>query len=858
MTANHSLPVEILRALSKDLNGYWVSWITSLIPLVSEGIQKLLSCNRTVKAGDSWEWIGTGSWSNSVLFLKDDCWKWVIYGVTDPQTRERIQKLGLLMIYLVSHQTLESALYSACNYIEPVNKKGWLKNALVRNRASDPLPFPWESNNCIGIQEALVHFQNMILSTSLGSKFPPPFLLVKLSELEKEKQNHHLLVSFFLKRTPHNFFWMRSKPRMSMISLESKTGLKYITMDPDQYSTFVKHQCISCSFSVEFPQNDIACILPISVTFHYYKTDSDYSDFTLGSFIQHLYSEAESECSEVSCSHLFHQHTINYSHYKYNISISMTWDASYESIDDDIVYSWTTCNECESCTKTCKMSQTSLLYSFGKYLELIFYSTSFFPKLVCNHAGDTELQIRRKFRYKKLTISFSKQEIQLSQVRISQIQIQNQILTENIKKSVEALSDHVVNFYDNILIVIDQIHAKMEPSSSEKIRMMLEDMRILFLEEEKSLLEHLKEVTSKTLTDVQLLISKAIRRDKESFESWVQEFAPGVPLLSLSKEGSELPLATQVVELKTDSLVFRKDEPTSFISFTLLSEEFQSIFSKESASADGEWKIRNSKYESKVSYFSQNGSCDKHIKYCKIITLIIAFRKDQLSYSCIVYFAREFRGLQNDFGLLNSFAFSLQNCKPWKTQGGKSRVDFFITDDDKYVVKQLASKWTLTEKDELLKFAPSYFEYLKENREKPSILAKIFGFFTITQKNTVTGHVSKIDLIVMENIFANVPISKKFDLKGIPDRKFSKKEQLNDSIGLDHDWVDGHYKTLFKLHGHAKYIIQESVENDIQFLSRSNVMDYSLLVGIHKDTQELIIGIVDYIGPYNWYKKIEW
>lgn len=241
-----------------------------------------------------------------------------------------------------------------------------------------------------------------------------------------------------------------------------------------------------------------------------------------------------------------------------------------------------------------------------------------------------------------------------------------------------------------------------------------------------------------------------------------------------------------------------------------------------------------------------------------LFSKILAFRKNQFRYSCIVYFAKEFRDYQNDFGVSDSFPFSLERCKPWKTQGGKSRVDFFKTWDDKYVIKQLASKWTLAEKDELLKFAPSYLEYMKENRDKPSILAKIFGFFTVIQKDSQSGHTLKMDLIVMENIFANLPISKKFDLKGIPDRKLPKKDQVPGSIGLDHDWVEGHYKTLFKLHGHSKHIIQESVENDIQFLSRSNVMDYSLLVGIHRDTQELIIGIVDFIGPYNWYKKIEW
>ena len=147
-------------------------------------------------------------------------------------------------------------------------------------------------------------------------------------------------------------------------------------------------------------------------------------------------------------------------------------------------------------------------------------------------------------------------------------------------------------------------------------------------------------------------------------------------------------------------------------------------------------------------------------------------------------------------------------------------------------------------------------KYIKENHDKPSILAKIFGFFSVSF--LINGGSVSIDLIVMENIFANMPIMKKFDLKGIPDRKFPRKNNSSNSVGLDRDWLEGHYKTLFKLHAHSKFIIQESVENDIQFLSDSNIMDYSLLVGIHQDTQELIIGIVDFIGPYNWYKKLEW
>lgn len=40
---------------------------------------------------------------------------------------------------------------------------------------------------------------------------------------------------------------------------------------------------------------------------------------------------------------------------------------------------------------------------------------------------------------------------------------------------------------------------------------------------------------------------------------------------------------------------------------------------------------------------------------------------------------------------------------------------FFFLVDDQLVVKQLASKWTIVEKDALLKFAPAYFEYMNDS-----------------------------------------------------------------------------------------------------------------------------------------------
>ena len=45
-------------------------------------------------------------------------------------------------------------------------------------------------------------------------------------------------------------------------------------------------------------------------------------------------------------------------------------------------------------------------------------------------------------------------------------------------------------------------------------------------------------------------------------------------------------------------------------------------------------------------------------------------------------------------------------------------------------------------------------------------------------------------------------------------------------------------------YGHSKTIIRESIRNDTRFLAESNVMDYSLLVGVDDQNKELVVGIV--------------
>ena len=108
------LTVEILQSLSNDLDRFWIDWIISSAQSAASGVGSLLNSNRMGKSNQEWEWISNGSASNSVLYLIGNTWKWVIYGAKSSKTQQEIFRFGSLMIYLISHDALEAALYTDC------------------------------------------------------------------------------------------------------------------------------------------------------------------------------------------------------------------------------------------------------------------------------------------------------------------------------------------------------------------------------------------------------------------------------------------------------------------------------------------------------------------------------------------------------------------------------------------------------------------------------------------------------------------------------------------------------------------------------------------------------------------------
>ena len=55
-------------------------------------------------------------------------------------------------------------------------------------------------------------------------------------------------------------------------------------------------------------------------------------------------------------------------------------------------------------------------------------------------------------------------------------------------------------------------------------------------------------------------------------------------------------------------------------------------------------------------------------------------------------------------------------------------------------------------------------------------------------------------------------------------------------------------RTLTLLHPNSKLVLQEAIKSDSEFLSKSNIMDYSLLLGIDAKGKQIACGLVDTIG----------
>ncbi|KAM7152946.1 1-phosphatidylinositol 3-phosphate 5-kinase isoform 1-T1 [Macrochelys suwanniensis] len=238
----------------------------------------------------------------------------------------------------------------------------------------------------------------------------------------------------------------------------------------------------------------------------------------------------------------------------------------------------------------------------------------------------------------------------------------------------------------------------------------------------------------------------------------------------------------------------------------------------------------------------------------------LQFSDANAKFYCRIYYAGEFHKMRDV--ILGSreedFIRSLSHSLPWQARGGKSGAAFYVTEDDRFILKQMPR----LEVQSFLDFAPHYFTYITNavQQKKPTALAKILGVYRIGYKNSQNNTEKKLDLLVMENLFYGRKMAQVFDLKGSLRNRNVKTDTGKEScdvVLLDENLLKMVRDSPLYIRSHCKAVLRASIHSDSHFLSSHLIIDYSLLVGRDDTSNELVVGIIDYIRTFTWDKKLE-
>lgn len=303
-------------------------------------------------------------------------------------------------------------------------------------------------------------------------------------------------------------------------------------------------------------------------------------------------------------------------------------------------------------------------------------------------------------------------------------------------------------------------------------------------------------------------------------------------------------------------IIVREDEPSSLIAFALGSEDYQAKLRSISENFAARYHRQEKGLHQDPMLDKDEGlelescllrSTGTHLKY--------QFHEGSAKMLCKIFFAEQFDAVRRKCGVDERIVESLSSCLKWDSKGGKTKSVFLKTLDDRFVLKSLSP----IETQAFLRFAPAYFRIMSEAlfHELPSVIAKMLGFYQIVIKNPVTGVEFNWYLLIMENLFYDRSPTRIFDLKGsMRNRRIQSTGEQNEVL-LDENMVEFIYESPLFSREHSKRILRASVWNDTLFLSRQNVMDYSLMIAIDENRKELVIGIIDCIRTYTWDKKLE-
>ena len=156
----------------------------------------------------------------------------------------------------------------------------------------------------------------------------------------------------------------------------------------------------------------------------------------------------------------------------------------------------------------------------------------------------------------------------------------------------------------------------------------------------------------------------------------------------------------------------------------------------------------------------------------------------------------------------------------------QSKQFFFYSHDGRYMIKTL----TPTESKFLREILPYYYRHLQKNPD--TFLTHFYGMYRVCMPN---ANNQRLHFIIMRSVFhTEKKIDRVWDLKG---SKAGRRADEGDGVQKDLDILEEGRKLRFSDPGARKKFLDQ-LARDATFLARLGIMDYSLLLGLHKCEEE--------------------
>ena len=290
------------------------------------------------------------------------------------------------------------------------------------------------------------------------------------------------------------------------------------------------HQNIVVLFSFVATATSVPCSGPDLLAFSFYNEHEHEqafeADCTLGQYVEDLCYRANDPCSAESCEKKMFEHHRQYVHGEAQITVFVQpYPAKMRGLQD-VILMWSQCKICGVETTVTPMSSSTWKYSFGKYLELSFWSADLHARAgICPH--DLHRDHLRYFGYKDFAIRVHYDPIDLLEIIVPRMRVTWKVDNDlRFRNDVFTKIEHrITRFMSSVKLRLKSINIDaILPENADACRDEIERLTKRANDEHTTLIKQLQERYSNSAHWEILPLNRAIRLTQEKVAEWDTAF----------------------------------------------------------------------------------------------------------------------------------------------------------------------------------------------------------------------------------------------------------------------------------------------------------------------------------------------